>query len=211
MKPAGHLGVTLLTSGPIIYIFLLFDQTTSAIAFFLLSIWFSALPDIDIKLQGTKIGKWLNIKHRGITHTIKFAILCSIVTTILIPVSPVVTLIGPFVGVVSHILGDIPTPTGVNFIPVYLEKPYSLDKFNFDNLVANSGFLIIGVMSFLFWISAAIDPSNIITTGAALISIYLIGIPSCIYVASKINYNYNGQLTRLTSYTTISGIIKKLK
>jgi len=132
-----------------------------------LTIGGGGIPDVDLKTN--------LVKHRGWTHTIWFALLMSCIgcalTTIMwygLPESIITitgvpptqaVLVGAFlgVGVGTHILGDMLTPTGVRpFHPTtpkniggltLSEKRYTLDMVNASDKTANSVFFILGILS----------------------------------------------------------------
>lgn len=120
---------------------------------------FAMIPDLDMKMPG--------VKHRGITHTVWFALFTGLVTAGLtygigayvagrapqtLPRETLVvgTLFMGFVGafsVVTHILGDAMTPMGVEPFAPLSDTNYTLDLWNADNSVANGLLLALGVVA----------------------------------------------------------------
>lgn len=140
-------------------------------------VWLATHPDFDLYLQKkTSAAQDIplisivtpQIKHRGITHTIWYAIFWGIILSgVMLNLS---TLIGPteliqdpalltivmtlygfglgVVGILAHILGDIVTPTGITpFYPIYNER-YTLSLFYAKNKVANFLSLALGILTF---------------------------------------------------------------
>jgi len=125
---------------------------------------FAMVPDLDLKMPF--------VKHRGITHTVWFAVLFGALTAAgtygltwyvaseypqYVPPDTVTlgTVFMGFIGffsVVTHILGDTLTPMGVTpFAPIYGER-YTLDLWRADNEAANSVLHAVGaiVVAFAF-------------------------------------------------------------
>jgi len=120
MYRKGHLGISLIVFSPILA--LLFQNNLALTGLFgLIIILLTAnLPDIDIKPPFRYF-----LTHRGETHTIWFAILIGILSSITfsqIPSSftnltPVMQFVFGFVfgfiGILNHLIGDVITPTGI--------------------------------------------------------------------------------------------------
>jgi inner membrane protein len=119
----------------------------------------SMLPDLDMKLPG--------VKHRGITHTVWFAVVaglaCGLVGLALAPVlAPLlVPGAGPtgrlvvagflaYVGVhsvLTHLLADVLTPMGIEPFAPLDGRNYSLDLWKASNPAANYGLLAVGALA----------------------------------------------------------------
>ena len=93
---------------------------TDLILFLIISIFASILPDIDS--TNSKIGKKVKIigllfKHRGIFHSLFFAIILSVFIFLIFNK---IYATGFFIGYVSHILLDATTKQGVRpFVPMF--------------------------------------------------------------------------------------------
>lgn len=132
MHKSGHYGVNMIVASPLFVLFNIFDAILASFVFLSFTVFFAPLPDFDIKVSV--------IKHRGITHTVWFAVLfgvfCSVVTLVFL--SPVYVYLasrkvpfivyvlcgglGGFLSICSHIIGDSLTPMGV--------KPFGTGKYN---------------------------------------------------------------------------------
>lgn len=173
MHKEGHIGIGLLLYSPFLFIFFLFDFAEMGLLFGAIFIFLSFHPDIDMKIQRKTsflrndylkniipfLENFLNLtKHRSITHTVWYALLWGIIVAIgsFMIFSPVNLLniilfvslgfIIGFLGIISHLLGDILTPMGIKpFYPVK-NKNYSLNKFKAKNPFYNYGFLILGIV-----------------------------------------------------------------
>lgn len=198
MRQEGHIGVSLILGSPLIGILFFLEWFMLGIVstFVLLSL--ASFPDIDIKLKNNFIGRRLGIKHRGFTHTLKFAFLMSVFIALFI--SPFVPFPTPgisfmvlglfgFLGIAFHIAGDIITPTGVNFYPSRLDKNYTLNLFKFNNLIANFTYPLLGFALLFTFIALGIT-GNPQVLMSILIGYGLI-LPSVTYLSMKVSWEYN--------------------
>ena len=166
MNKYGHIGLALLIAGPLGLIL----GYLAGIQWVILTIIFAFItarvPDID---QRTEI-----IEHRGITHTIWFAIMVSLALATIITqifssigiglvgdgmtigslVADIPTLLlaftGFFAGFVSHLFGDILTEAydyTINPLWPLSNKAYTLGWTKAGSKVWNWGFLIAGIAS----------------------------------------------------------------
>lgn len=172
MHSKGHAGMSLFLSAPILAVFLYFDYLLLGLFFVGSVTLMPMIPDIDIKLQ-----KYFNfINHRGITHTVQFAVVfgliyASVIGGILyyiIGVEYILTLIKPdsfiiilgvafitgFSAILYHLIGDAFTPTGINFFSKSSEYGFTFDKFYAKNKVANESAIILGISGHLVTIAS---------------------------------------------------------
>lgn len=151
MFPRGHAGISLMINIPFL---ILFSNTFPInIICTILIMWLSIIPDIDIssKLFLDKI------KHRGITHTIEFIILFSIIFNIFIIfmlnifsilyLYNMYILLVPLIGLLSHTFTDILDIHGVRVSYIFSEKVTKI-KFiqNNANSILNNMIFISGVL-----------------------------------------------------------------
>lgn len=132
MYAQGHYGIGMLLSTPIVGTLLLFDAVLISFVFTTWVIVTVTLPDIDLKQP---FSQW--VRHRGITHTVWFAILTGIIATIITGLVGILfnsiinfpliyalvgSFFGGFLGVTFHLVGDVITPTGINPFQPYGSK-----------------------------------------------------------------------------------------
>lgn len=150
MYPAGHLGISLLLYAPIALFLGLNGFIIFAALGFLMVGAFATLPDKDMNAP--------ILSHRGISHTVASAILFGVVvgfvaiffvpifSLIGIPAAPVVGFtffMGAFV-VLTHLLGDSITPSGVKPFAPFSSWKISFDYVRAENRVANLVLWAIG-------------------------------------------------------------------
>jgi inner membrane protein len=129
----------------------------------------SNLPDIDTSIQ--------IVKHRGFTHTFWFVGIASVASSVFIYITATYIPLGTVIrytqstqivmsilfggsvglGVITHLLGDVITPTGIkpyhpvtprDTLPVSIsEKKYVYEIAKASNKKYNIGFSILGVLS----------------------------------------------------------------
>ena len=203
MKKLGHLGLAMLLAAPISYGIYYFGFESSAVVFPIVVGLTCNLPDVDGKLQRMTgkngypiIRDIFSITHRGRFHTVFFGIIVGLVSgSLTFSLSTGVTsigvtgLFGGFSGVLFHLFGDVVTPTGINFAPP-ITGNYSFDLFRFDNLVANFGFGLIGLMSLGIFLALATNPSLMFVLG--VLFVYGVGVPLIILCASNVDIRYGG-------------------
>lgn len=171
MYKKGHIGIGLIVYSPFLLFLLAFGFEYFAIVFGAIFIFLSTHPDIDVKLQNKTsflrkdslrklipfLDKFLNItQHRGITHTIWYAILwgliCSSLAFLVIDIDSFLDIffivfsffIG-FMGIVSHLLGDIITPAGIKPLYPVKDKNYTFDLTKAKNPFYNHGLFLSGI------------------------------------------------------------------
>lgn len=214
MKQEGHIGLSMLLTSPIVLLLGLVGEYYLSIAFFVLVIWLSTIPDIDIVISKSIIGRYIDIKHRGFTHTVYFGLVCGLLVSpvgSVVPSSdPILSISLAFVsgvlGVVFHVLGDIMTPSGVNYDPVRMDSAYTLEWFKYNNIVANFGFLILGYLSVMS--SFVIILEMALEAVILLVATYTLGTLVVITLARKINIGYSRSV--IGKVNTVKYWIKKL-
>jgi inner membrane protein len=149
MYRTGHYGAALLVYAPAGAIAIALGFETLALAGGAVAVWGAKLPDVDLKLP--------LVSHRGVTHTVWFALLAGVVlggVGVLVGANrgsleaAGLAAFGATVGVLtigSHILADALTPMGVRpFAPVS-DREYSLALATADSPIANFGLLVLGI------------------------------------------------------------------
>lgn len=166
MHRSGHLGITLVLAAPII----LFLGLPLGIVVVGSMVIFTGIPDKDQKLDFLP-----GINHRGVTHTLLFAILCGAImlygtsyatdlfwtdlvkflSADLVPSQEQFSMlvgIGAFLGIISHILGDVITVGSKRYgvvITPYWPISKRIVRFGWcyaSNKKWNLGFLILGLL-----------------------------------------------------------------
>jgi inner membrane protein len=217
MKQEGHIGVSLLTVSPIVLAFVMTDNIRLSILFVLTVSIISNFPDIDIWISRSFINKILGIKHRGVTHTILFSTIIGILTGLIYYsigihsvdyVNFTVGFMAGFLSIVSHIFADLFNPTGVKFMPSMMDSNYSWSMFNYNNVIANFGFLIIGIYSIAISYSllSTLPISIIISNYIILIVFSLI----TLYLSKKVSWKYNGRGIKQLNYLRPRKLIKTI-
>lgn len=147
MYPNGHRGISLGLFAPVALLLVHGGFTPLAVLGGLVVVGLARLPDKDQNLPF--------VKHRGITHTVWFALVvglvvgagCSVVAEVAGLDPLLLFAFGTFAGaygIVGHILGDVITPAGVRpFAPLRSTK-YSFGVVKAANPIANYLFLAVG-------------------------------------------------------------------
>lgn len=153
----GHFGVSLLVFSPLGFVLVALGAVELAFVTGATMLWLSTLPDVDHRLPV--------VSHRGPTHSLLFA---AFVGGIFAVVGDVLArnagyaagvelgafggvslaAFGFFLGVVTvlaHLLGDVITPMGVNFLWPFSRTRYSLSLTRADNAVWNYVLFALGV------------------------------------------------------------------
>lgn len=148
MHREGHYGAALLAYAPVLGVLLAVGSESLALLGGVVVVGGAMVPDLDQQIPG--------VSHRGITHTVWFAIAVGAVvggigaamgwSRGLLPAIGI-GLFGLFVGtlaVVAHLLADLLTPAGIRpFAPVRDER-YTLDVARAANPIANYLLLALG-------------------------------------------------------------------
>lgn len=156
MYRTGHYGVTLLAYAPVGFLLAAGGRPAVAVLAGLGALAVTPLPDFDHRMPG--------VSHRGVTHTLLFAVAVGAVlawATRLLPagtVAPRVTALAFGVGVFgvgAHLLGDVLTPAGVPLLWPLSDRRVTLAVASADSLVANYGLFALGVAATAAAASAA--------------------------------------------------------
>lgn len=146
MHRTGHYGAALIGYAPIGFIATVLFGLKLAIAGGAIAVGLSMVPDWDMRIPG--------IKHRGVTHTVHFAVvfgsvvgLAGLLIGLQIGIGAGVVLggFGFMVGTVSiasHIAADALTPAGVD--PLMTGETVSYDVARAANPIANYALLVVG-------------------------------------------------------------------
>lgn len=149
MYRTGHYGVSLLVYAPVAFALLVAGEVTLAFVAGAGVLWLATLPDVDHRIPG--------VTHRGITHTVAFALAVGAVFgaagyllagTFELGDPRFVAGFGVFVGslgIVAHLVGDILTPAGIRpFWPLSRRK-YTVSVTRADSTLWNVGLFAVGV------------------------------------------------------------------
>ncbi|MBV0900179.1 metal-dependent hydrolase [Haloarcula salina] len=143
MHRTGHYGVALAVYAPIGAVVSAAGFESLAVAGGVVAVGGAMTPDLDLRVPG--------ISHRGITHTVWFALAAGVLLGIAgYAVDSVAAgVVGALAGVVlvgAHLLADALTPMGIRpFAPIN-GREYSLDVTTASNPVANYTLLAAGVL-----------------------------------------------------------------
>lgn len=151
MYRSGHLGVALLVYAPVGFLLLVSGRADLALLGEVCMLGLASLPDYDQRIP--------LVKHRGITHTLAFAL----------AVGGVLGAVGWVVGgrpeaftsaelavfgfvfgtlaIIAHLLGDVITPAGIAPFWPLSGRNYSFRLARADNVLANYGLLALGVFA----------------------------------------------------------------
>jgi len=150
MYSEGHAGLTLALSS---LLMIPFGDRYETTLFIIVATLLASLPDIDLSLQR----KGYPIHHRGATHSIFAAVICGVISAVVLYYlyrTWVYFLIGfgsGFIGIVSHLLGDILTYMAFNPLWPFRDYEISLGIVAASNQQANNIMMIIGVLCFALY------------------------------------------------------------
>lgn len=150
MYAPGHYGVSLLVYAPVGGGLLAVGRPDLAFVGGFVVLWLATLPDVDHHLP--------LIEHRGVTHTIPFALgiggVLGAAAYAVASVTPVIlgspTTVAAFVGlmgaygIVAHLVGDVLTPSGVPLLWPLSGRSYTLSLWTAKNTLANYLLLALG-------------------------------------------------------------------
>lgn len=149
MYRAGHLGLSLLVFAPVGLALVLAGRADLAVLGEAVMVALASLPDYDHRVPF--------ITHRGITHTVWFALAVGAVLGGVgwalagRPAAPGASTLGVFgfgvgtLAVLAHLLGDVLTPAGIKPLWPLWGRSVTVSLTRADNTVANYGFLLAGV------------------------------------------------------------------
>jgi len=147
MHQPGHYGAALVVYAPTAAVLLAFGLEPFAVIGGLITLGLAMAPDQDQRVPG--------IKHRGITHTVHFAVLVGAVLAVVfggigftrgVGTAAFTATYGFVIGfgtIASHIAADALTPMGVK--PFRNGRQYSLDLVKAANPIANYLLLAVGI------------------------------------------------------------------
>lgn len=153
MYPPGHVGIALALYAPIGLLVLLLGRTRLAVAGTVVVAGATLLPDVD---------KWLPwFVHRGLTHTVWFALAVGVTLGALVAIVAVarhrsaatvlgVGAFGVLVGalaVVAHLLGDVITPMDVRPFAPLSGASYTFSLVFASDPTANARLLTLGYLA----------------------------------------------------------------
>jgi len=148
MYAKGHIGLTLLL---VSLLMLPFGENEYALYIIFLSAGLSALPDLDMEWQ-----KHVSfIHHRGITHSILFAVIAGFAFGLLFYYTHQTLLwagvgfTSGFLGVVCHLIGDIFTYHAFKPLWPLSEKEISFGLCRAGNRSVNEGLMTVGGIVFI--------------------------------------------------------------
>ena len=163
MHRTGHYGAALIAYAPLGFIAAVLFGLEFAIVGGAVAVGLSMVPDLDMRIPG--------VKHRGITHTVHFAVGVGIIVGLLgfilgiqvgLGAATILAVFGFLIGVVSigsHIAADALTPAGVD--PFMSGETISYDVARASNPFANYALLVAGGLVTI----AAIAAAGIISLG----------------------------------------------
>ena len=150
MYRAGHFGVALIVYAPVGTALLFAGRADLAILGEVAMLALAMVPDYDLRVPF--------VKHRGITHTVWFALLVGVVGGgagwLLggrpeVPTSNELVVFGFAIGTLAvgaHLLADALTPMGITPFWPLSSRNYTLAVARASNTVANYGLLGIGAL-----------------------------------------------------------------
>lgn len=149
MLAIGHLGISLLIYAPIAYVLLVSGREKAMATGLVVVLLLTPLPDIDMVLPF--------VAHRGVTHTFPAAVCLGVVVGIGGWTSSLSSAgsgrdraaFGFFLGslsVVSHLLGDVVTPMGIQLMYPVSSTRYTLDLVSAFDLEVNRLLFVLGAV-----------------------------------------------------------------
>ena len=157
MHRTGHYGAALLAYAPLGFVAAVLFGFELAIVGGAVAVGLSMVPDWDMRIPG--------VKHRGVTHTVHFAIGVGIIVGLLgfilgiqvgLGAAIILAVFGFLIGGISigsHIVADALTPAGVD--PFMSGEPISYDVARASNPIANYALLVAGGLVTIAAVAAA--------------------------------------------------------
>ncbi|WP_136588938.1 metal-dependent hydrolase [Salinigranum halophilum] len=154
----GHYGVALLTFTPVGVALVMTGLVDLAFVVGAGALWLAMLPDLDHRVPG--------LSHRGVTHTVWFALLLGGVLGAAgvavgrlglgAPYGPeTLGAVGAAVGLVSvgsHLLADVLTPMGIRPLWPLSGRKFTLSLWTADSTLGNYSLLSLGVFVTAAWV-----------------------------------------------------------
>ncbi len=155
----GHYGVALLAFAPIGVALVTAGFVEFAFVVGAGTLWLAMLPDVDLRIPG--------VSHRGITHTVWFALLVGTALGAVgfavgqvgfgAPYGPeTLALVGAVTGGLSvgtHLLADALTPMGIRPLWPLSGRKFTLSVVTADSRFGNYGLLSLGVFVTAAWVA----------------------------------------------------------
>jgi len=149
MHKPGHYGAALLVYAPIGFLMLALGFDGLAVIGGAIAVGGAMIPDLDMRIPG--------VQHRGITHTVWFALLAGIVLGVAggllgsssgAIATAGLSVFGFLVGTLTisaHLLADALTPMGIRPLEPIDDLEITLDVAKAANSVANYALLALGI------------------------------------------------------------------
>ncbi|MBX0303576.1 metal-dependent hydrolase [Haloarcula salinisoli] len=161
MYPPGHVGLTALLFAPLICWFRLRGRRAAATECLGVALALAVLPDID------KV--WPGLVHRGVTHTLLAAMIAGVLVVLLFRAPavgspglggehPAVCYLVGAAGVVSHLVGDVITPMGIQPLFPASRAAYSLDIVQASSTSANVLLVVVGAAALVCSYRVPVSP-----------------------------------------------------
>ena len=150
MYPEGHFGLTLALAS---ILMIPFGDTPESTYFIIIATLLASLPDIDLAWQR----KGIPIHHRGPTHSILFALVCGVLSGIVMVylyknwVYFFIGLGAGLVGIMSHLIGDVLTYMAFKPLWPFSKKEISFGLFSAANETVNKAMVALGVLCFVIY------------------------------------------------------------
>jgi inner membrane protein len=158
----GHYGVALLAFAPVGASLVTAGFTEFAVVVGAGSLWLVMLPDVDHRIPG--------VSHRGITHTVWFALLVGAAlgaagfavgqTGLGAPSGPEpLALVGATTGLLSvgaHLVADTLTPMGIRPLWPLSRRTFTFSVVTADSRAGNYGLLSVGVFVTAAWVAVLV-------------------------------------------------------
>ena len=147
MYPPGHVGLTAVLFAPLVYWLRVTGRERTAAECLAAALALSLLPDVDALLPG--------VVHRGVTHTPLAAVVSGLFLAAFLrretPSAPGLAGEHPALcwvvgtaAVLSHLLGDVITPMGIQLLFPAAGTMYTLDVVRASSPAANTLLLVTG-------------------------------------------------------------------
>lgn len=148
MHQHGHYGAALIVYAPLAFVVTALGFNRLALGGGVVAVALAMVPDLDQRVPGAS--------HRGITHTVWFAVLVGVVLGVVGSMIGGGTSLLAMVGlggfgflvgagtIISHIAADALTPMGVRPLVPFNDREYGFDVVTAANPLANIGLLILG-------------------------------------------------------------------
>ena len=202
MLRSGHRGIAGVILYPMTALFMHIYPESSASLVVICGLYaLSTIPDIDqtiIDRYGNRIqigSRSFELSHRGFTHSAHASIISGIVFLLVyLPIGYVFSLDFSFVVAVSivgflyiplHCIGDIFTPSGIDYIPPFT-RCLSIGWFYHNNSLANLGSFVVGMVGILLSLLHYLNPSDVNVWLPLSVLLFLL-LLSVLYLSKKVS------------------------